>query len=126
MKRWETIRGHGEVDHLFARGRRLDAGTLRCMYIVTDEPPFTVRVVFAVSSRLFTAVKRNRIKRLMREAFRREFPALQSALLRERQSAVLLFVFRGAKGLRVQSLRLDEVWRNMAAVCGRLRATLER
>ncbi len=94
------------------------------MYIVSDGPPFTVRVVFAVSSRLFTAVKRNRIRRLMREAFRREFVTLQSDLLRARRSASLLFMFRGAKGLRVQALRLDDVWRNMAAVCSGLRATL--
>ena len=62
-----------DIERVFARGRRA-ADRLVNLYVLEDrtpvEPAERIRLGVAVSKRHGRAVRRNRIKRLCREAFR--------------------------------------------------------
>lgn len=82
----ERLCGKTAVVSLFETGKSISAGCLRCKYLVrADEAPS--RIVVSVPKRNFKrAVKRNLLKRRMREAFRR-----QKALLGPGVDALLIY-----------------------------------
>ena len=68
----ERLCGKTAVVSLFEAGKSISAGCLRCKYLVrADEAPS--RIVVSVPKRNFKrAVRRNLLKRRMREAYRRQ------------------------------------------------------
>ena len=68
----ERLCGKTAVASLFEAGKSISAGCLRCKYLVrADEAPS--RIVVSVPKRNFKrAVRRNLLKRRMREAYRRQ------------------------------------------------------
>jgi ribonuclease P protein component len=67
----ERLSGLTAVSALFERGKGLSSGCLRCKYIPTHAD--ASRIVVSVPKRLFKrAVKRNLLKRRIREAYRRQ------------------------------------------------------
>lgn len=62
----------------------------------SDDQPVVLKAGVGVSTRNFKkAVDRNRIKRLLRECFRKEKSALQSALLQGNKKALVFFLYVG-------------------------------
>jgi ribonuclease P protein component len=81
LPRREIARGKNNLSILFAKGRRLKSGNLMMMSVSIGSQRAgdgaSVRLLFTVGKRLVPkAVMRNRIKRLMREAYRLEKPFL--------------------------------------------------
>lgn len=68
----ETIRSPHEIDLLFKEGRRASSETIALIVRRTPEARGpSGRVLFVAGKRLGGSVKRNRCKRVMREAVRR-------------------------------------------------------
>lgn len=124
MGKSETLRGRGAFDGLFASGLRANASLLRCLYTFECKPPGTVRVGFLVPRKSGKAVRRNRLRRLMREAYRREQDGFLRALHDAGRSVALAFIFRGssAEGL----FRLDTVHRDIQQLCRSVLASAAR
>ena len=69
----ERLSGLTAVSALFERGKGLSSGCLRCKYIPTHADAPVSRIVVSVPKRLFKrAVKRNLLKRRIREAYRHQ------------------------------------------------------
>jgi ribonuclease P protein component len=76
-----------------------------------------LRAGFSISGKLFGAVTRNRMKRLMRTAFDAEkkiFSRLSEPLAIE-----LLFVYRGNRSIPVERIMLKHVQQDVASLCSR-------
>ncbi|MCK5571270.1 MAG: ribonuclease P protein component [Bacteroidetes bacterium] len=102
---------------MFRSGRRFNGRLVSCYALLEGESATPLRVGFAVPRRSLNAVQRNRVRRLMREAFVCERESLMQKLRSLRLSASLLFIFRPASTLDVRRLRLGPVRMDIAAVC---------
>jgi ribonuclease P protein component len=105
LPRGEIARGQRVISRLFNQGRRLKGDSL-LMICSTSRPvdqvsPASVKVLFTVGKKLAPrAVDRNRIKRLMREAYRLEKWVLSGKAEHESRpeekiQVVLAFLYRG-------------------------------
>lgn len=88
LPRREILRGKSTISPLFNEGSRLKGGPLLMLFTCPRQGDRTgrspVRVLFTVGKKLVPrAVDRNRIKRLMREAYRLEKSALSGLILSE-------------------------------------------
>ncbi len=69
--RKEKLKNKERITQLFEEGKTLKAYPLKLIYLSVDEQEVAIKVGVGVPKRSFkSAVKRNRIKRLMREAYR--------------------------------------------------------
>ena len=67
----EHLCGEIRISQLFSEGKAFIVYPLRIVYRVVDKSEIPVKVMFSVPKKRFKrAVKRNRLKRLMRETYR--------------------------------------------------------
>ena len=92
----ERIKSTKTFDGLFQNGSSFFLPPLRIIYKFEDfsgEVP--AKAAFVAPKRTFkSAVERNRIKRVMREAYRQLKPALYQRLLEQNRKLLLVFVFQ--------------------------------
>lgn len=93
----ERLRGTQRIRHVVTMGRSITAPPFRLIGLATQLPePVPLQVAFAVPRRnLPRAVDRNRMKRLMREAYRRCKGTWAAHASSHGHQFALLFVFQG-------------------------------
>ena len=126
MSNSETLRGRGAFDALFAAGRRANAALVRCLFRFDPGPAGCVRVGYSVPRRCGTAVRRNRVRRLMREAFRVEKEGFQGALREAGRSVSLIFVFRGSRECAEGPLSMTVIRHDVVQLCRSVLAVATR
>ena len=73
LPKTQRLHGTTAATRLFRCGKGLSAGCLRCKYLPQDSPDAPSRMMVSVPKRSFKrAVKRNLLKRRIREAYRRQ------------------------------------------------------
>lgn len=88
MEKKERLCSVTAIGHLVEKGRYVSSGPLRCCYLKRETVPdgeAAVRIVVSVPKKLFRrAVKRNLLKRRIREAYRlqkNDFPQLMADIM---------------------------------------------
>ena len=94
----ERLKSRKQLDLLFREGKSWNNGPLKVIYRfqqpAAGDP--VLQAGFGVSKRHFKkAVERNRIKRLLREAYRLQKSSLQETLEQEQQALILFLLYTG-------------------------------
>ena len=95
LPKYERICKENDIQALFDKGQGISVYPYRVIYLFRrDESPVTVRVLVSVSKKRFHhAFKRNRVKRLMREAWRRNKAPLYEICQRDNISVDVALVY---------------------------------
>lgn len=96
LSKEERLSWKRHIDRLFTEGRSFVAFPLRVVYLLSDEEGMPVRVSFLVSvpkKRFKRAVKRNRIKRQVREAYRMHKYDLWESLEAKDKRMLIAFLY---------------------------------
>ena len=93
----EKLKSRKRIDQLFTGGRSFSVFPLKVFYRFAEgTTTATLQAGVGVSVRNFRkAVDRNRIKRLLREAYRLNKPPLFTAISEKQQNAALFFLYLG-------------------------------
>ena len=97
LKKEERLCSQKIIGELFSSGESFLAYPLKVVFMKTDlEQEFPVQAAFTVSKRNFKrAVKRNILKRRMREAYRLNKPTLYDEIAAKNLHIAAMFVFVG-------------------------------
>jgi ribonuclease P protein component len=84
------------IDMIFKEGKSFSDFPLRVIYLQPEKNFSHLQAAFSASSKNFKrAVDRNRIKRLMREAYRLQKSLLKAELEESQQYLVIFFIYTG-------------------------------
>ena len=96
LPKYERICKENDIKALFDKGVGVSVYPFRVIYLFRHDEsrPVTVRVLVSVSKKRFHhAIKRNRVKRLMREAWRKNKAPLYEICQRDNISADVALVY---------------------------------
>lgn len=93
----EKLKSRKLIEALFKNGKSLSAAPLKIIYMQPAEAlDFPIKAGVSVSSKNFKkAVQRNRIKRLMREAYRLNKLPLHEVVLKNNKQLALFILYTG-------------------------------
>lgn len=95
LQKGQRISGVKRIEHLFVHGKSFISYPLRVVYVIRssrDDYPISV-MVSVPKKKLKSAVSRNRMKRLVREAFRQNSHLLDIDAFPHEQSLDIAFVY---------------------------------
>jgi ribonuclease P protein component len=96
FKKVEKLKSRKLIEELFKKGVSFSNFPFRVLYIFREENIAPLQAGFTVSGKYFKkAVDRNRIKRLMREAYRLQKNILTQTLKKNNRFMAVFFIYTG-------------------------------
>ena len=96
FKKAEKLKSRKTIEQLFKEGKSFSIFPFRVLFSFNDAAVNPLQTGFAVSSKHFKkAVDRNRIKRLMREAYRLQKNDLQNQVKHQQKKLAVFFIYVG-------------------------------
>ena len=101
----EKLKGRKLIEQLFAEGKRVKSFPIQLIYFKNlEETGATLKVGFSVPKRnIKLAVNRNRIKRVLREVYRKNKHIFSSQL---KESYVFMFIYMAKEEINYAELEL--------------------
>ncbi|MGZ3950541.1 MAG: ribonuclease P protein component [Flavisolibacter sp.] len=94
--RKEKLKSRKQIENLFLTGKSFSMFPLRVTYKFMPSETSTIQVGVTAGKKYFKrAVDRNRLKRLIREAYRLQKADLAEVLKQKQQSAAVFFMYTG-------------------------------
>ena len=94
------IKLRSALDALFAQGQWLNAFPLKAVYLILPGTASSAPLQMGVSvskKNMAKAVDRNRVKRLMREAYRTRRHAAEAEAVKKQKQVLVFFIYAGKK-----------------------------
>ena len=90
----ERLKSRKETEQLFSEGKKFSLTPFRIYYLFTKDKDISLQFGAGVSNKIFKkSVDRNRVKRLIREAYRLQKIQLQEKLTEENIQLNLFFIY---------------------------------
>ena len=102
FRKQEKLKKKKLIAELFARGKSISVFPLKMVYLEIDhDSDYKIQAGVSVSKRNFkNAVDRNRIKRLMREAYRKNKYSIYNS--EDTKKHIIMFIYQGKKEMSYQ------------------------
>ena len=102
MKKTIKLKKNYEFNSTFKRGKYFSGKLIECFYIKNNKNINYVGI--AISSKMYNAVKRNRIKRVIRECYRKQEDKINTGNT---------FVFLWKKKAKIEECKYNNVFEDM-------------
>ena len=114
LRKGDILRGYGAFSDVIARGGSRAFPPLRLFYRIDPAGSPGIKAGFATSRQIRNAASRNRLKRLLREAFRlhRDQTGLEEA--GKRAEIRLVILYTGNAGRKATTVPLTEIQSSLA------------
>lgn len=118
----EHLCGEKKITRLFTEGNAFIVYPLRIVYFtLTEEDEFPVKVMVSVPKKRFKrAVKRNRLKRLIRESYRLNKNILQDTVIEKKLQLHVSFQY-----ISNEVLEFDYIQKKMITALDKIKSTIE-
>jgi ribonuclease P protein component len=112
----EILSGFGTFTRVITRGKRYEKQPIKAFVLSSLSKRTSLHVGYTVTKKIRTAAHRNRLKRLMREAFL----AKKTDFIRQLSSGTLIeivFMYNGNTELTPTMVRFSSVTQALSAIC---------
>ncbi len=119
LSKREILRGHQTFSHILSKGRETAGNHLRAYALATDSKlnaGVSVRIGFAVTRRVRSAVLRNRVRRMMREAYRKSKATWIGSAKERGQFWRIIVMYRGDDVRAIKKLKYLDIERDMQQI----------
>lgn len=92
----QRLKSRKKIKQVFSDGKPVQSFPVRAVIIYNEGSDQILQAGFSVSTRNFKkAVSRNRVKRMMKEVYRKKRPELEAGLISAGKQLDLFFIFTG-------------------------------
>ena len=112
----EILSGFGTFTRVITRGKRYEKQPIKAFVLSSLSKRTSLHVGYTVTKKIRTAAHRNRLKRLMREAFL----AKKTDFIRQLSSGTLIeivFMYNGNTELTPTMVRFSSIIQALSAIC---------
>ena len=128
LKKHEILRGKKLFDEVFTRGKYIHGNILRCVWLSSSEiaqEDSPVLAGFVIRRTIRHAVDRNRVKRLIRESYRRHKEIIYSRIPSPTTTTLLVFLFPSSATSGFQLPKFIEVEQDVISILQRIALRIE-
>lgn len=122
----ERIKSKKDFESLYSSGKILISSDqkIKAIYLIEKNPDEGVKIAAVVSKKLGTAVWRNRIKRLIREAYRLNKQEIISSVNDAGKNIKLIFSAFALNEKKNKKIGLNEILPGVVEIMGRIKKNL--
>ena len=120
VKKTQTLRGSKAYRAVFLSGKRTDGQFVRCYSLWHTGAEVGVSTGVAVLDRSLNAVRRNHVKRRMRDALRNVSGRLEKLAVARNTSLHIVVAYRGIRSLDARRVTCSMIHDDLAMVCSKI------